>query len=150
MCCEPVRAGLWLAQICVASQCVPAYGHDYRFRIIGATLPETNSTGSTWDFPGGLPDAYVLLSDGDGNECRTGYIDNTLTPTWNHECDSMRVHESSRFRWRVYDVDDISDNEYIGGTPSVEAFQIEVGWIKDGAFSDSRGSVDIEFGIEPM
>jgi hypothetical protein len=139
-----------LSQVCIASECVPAYGRDYRITIVGADLPESTSGGASWDWPGGLPDAYATFSDTDGNSCSTGFIDNTLSPTWNHVCPLFRINESSRYRWRIYDADDVSDDERIAGTASGSEFQIELEWIKDGGFRGtwSRGSID--FDIEPM
>ncbi len=138
------------SEICVAEACVPAYGRDYRITIVDATLPETNASGDTWDFPGGLPDAYAVFADTDGSSCRTTPVDNTLSPTWDHECRPFAVNESSRYFWNIFDADDVSGDEHIAGMSEGDAVQIDLEWLRDTAFHGTAGDVRINFRIEPM
>jgi len=135
------------SQICIAGDCVAAYGRDYRITIASASgIPDTNLAGDAWDWPGGLPDPYAALFEGSDALCATGFVDNTLSPLWYHDCGSIRVNESSRYAVGILDADDLTDDEVIGMSSD---FQIRVGWIKDGAFTVRASGIPVEIGIEP-
>ena len=138
-------------QICVAGDCVAAYGHDYQLVIVEATgIPEASWEGSAWDFPGGLPDPFVNFIVVGGDQWSTPTANDTLHPVWHYEISPLRINESTRIRWELRDADLTEHDPIIGFWDDADAFQMPIDAIRDGAFSDGGEGITINFTIEPL
>lgn len=88
--------------VCNSGSCENSNGKTYLFNFISATVPEKDTDGTSWDFPGGLPDPYAcLLLDGLVVGC-TSDIANTLSPKWNQSIEAT-VYVSQTVSVRLYD-----------------------------------------------
>ena len=112
--------------ICYLSDCVTAYGREYRITFESALIGETAKDGSTWDTLGGAPDPYVSYKFDEV----TGYTstdDDTLSPEW-HEHVDVELSQNQTIVMSVKD-EDMAEHDTIA---KIELDQIPVSAIRDG------------------
>ena len=108
------------------SDCVTAYGREYRITFESALIGETAKDGSTWDTLGGAPDPYVSYKFDEV----TGYTstdDDTLSPEW-HEHVDVELSQNQTIVMSVKD-EDMAEHDTIA---KIELDQIPVSAIRDG------------------
>lgn len=49
-------------QICVAEECVDAFGRTYQFQVLGTQAATMDTNGDPWDPPDGAPDLFVEVA----------------------------------------------------------------------------------------
>jgi len=129
----------------VAGHCVLAWGRDYRISIDYANgIPTQSSGGDAWDWPGGLPDPFVVLALGEGR-CETPCANDTLEPFWGHDCGTVRINQSTTFAWTMYDMD-ISDHDAMFST---EYWTMPVGFLKDEGWVATGDGLSVYFSVTP-
>lgn len=130
--------------ICYQSDCVMAYGRQYKVTFESALIDETAPDGSAWDTFGGAPDPFVSYKF-DNVTGSTSTKDDTLQPAWNESVD-VQLSQNQTISVTVYDEDTASHDE-IG---YVDLSQIPVSAIKDGGISFSGGDLlDFVWSIDP-
>ena len=67
---------------CGAGVCALEVAAKWDFVLVGATLPNANGSGGSWDGFSGLPDVYATATSGAATGATT-FVADTLTPVWN-------------------------------------------------------------------
>ena len=138
-------------QICVAGDCTAAYGHDYQLVIVNATgIPEEAWEGGAWDVPGGLPDPFVTFIVVGGDRWTTTTANDTLSPNWYYEISPLRINESTRIRFEMWDEDLAAHDSILGIWEDADAFQLTTEAIREGAFYVGGEGIAVNFTIEPL
>lgn len=88
--------------ICDAGSCENSNGKKYVFTLISATVPETDTDGSSWDVPGGLPDPYACVYLDDVKVGCTSESANTLSPYWGQQIETT-VYVSQKVSIMLFD-----------------------------------------------
>lgn len=99
--------------ICVNSQCVPAFGRVYRVYIGDAALMTNRANGDTWDAVGGLPDPFSTATLNGTEIGVTSTVQDTISPQW-AEYTTATIPGGSTFIVSVYD-EDVTLNDYMFG-----------------------------------
>lgn len=137
-------------QICVVTDCVPAYGRDYSITIYGATgIQEANPSGEAWDFPGGLPDPFIVFYV-DDDAWHTATAQDTLSPTWNSVISPVRINVSTHVRWEMWDEDLTTHDAIVGYWGEASAFQLPVEAIRNGGWTNEGEGIEVVFFIDPL
>jgi hypothetical protein len=137
-------------ELCVRDHCQPAYEQRFVLTIVSASyLPDTTPEDAFWDETGGGPDPYLVLSDQDGNQCTTSPREDSVSPTWNHDCgDTFDIEETTLFSWVVYEDDEDTDDPVMAESAEGDEFPITVEWLRSEVFSSSSNGVTINFRVE--
>ena len=70
--------------VCIANQCEPAWGRDYRVWIYRAEVPALDPDGAEWDI-GSAPDLYVLVYVGEAPGYTTQIVRNDFSAEFTGE-----------------------------------------------------------------
>lgn len=136
--------------ICVSGHCTLAYGRDYRLTMYGATgIPEEAWGGGAWDVPGGLPDPFLVFIVVGVASHTTATVNDTLAPIWSQYAD-IRINESTRVRWELWDADLTEHDPIIGAWDDADAAQVSIDFMKAGIAVDSFAGIDVTFYIQPL
>ena len=68
-------------EACTNSKCEFKISSQWDLVLKSGTVSEKDSNGSSWDFPGGLPDPYVCVTSNSIKKCST-YNQDTTKPSW--------------------------------------------------------------------
>ena len=119
--------------------------------MVDATgIPEDAFGAGAWDVPGGLPDPFLRFYVVGGGNWRTSTRLNTLRPVWNEFVEPLRINESTRVRWELWD-EDVADHDGILGIwDDADAHAISVDRIRAGGWTEGGAGITITFEIEPM
>lgn len=92
-------------EVCVANQCVSAYGRTFQV-LLGAMELPTSNNGADWDFGGGAPDPFVLFQKNGQTVCTSITKNDTFTPTWNGVlCEIILDQNTTTIAFDMYDED---------------------------------------------
>lgn len=103
--------------ICAAGGCAVDSASRWDLVIVSGTVTEKAPDGSEWDYPGGLPDAFVTAYVGSPNSPGSSTIakSDTLSPYWDEPVTQARADELGAYvEFEVWD-EDLSSNDLIGG-----------------------------------
>ncbi len=96
--------------ICPANgACVNASGHSYVFTFTSASVPLTDSTGSSWDAFGGAPDPYAAVAVNGVKVVQTTAKPDTFTPIWG-ESITVTLSVGDKVEVQLWDQDSMSDD----------------------------------------
>lgn len=132
--------------ICIGGFCEDAFGRVYRLTVQQLQVSQEDSNGESWDWPGGLPDLFVIVYINDVEVFRTTTKSDTLTTTFNESVE-VTINDGDKLTLHAFD-SDVADNEWIGGF-SWEPLSIVS--IKAGSI-EANGTYILEIGadIEPV
>ena len=135
------------ARLCEYGSCVVDPASRWSVILVGGTVDERTSAGTTWDALGGLPDAYALVRVG-SDSARPGRSStawDTLMPYWNEVVvESARADALMAYVGFAFYDEDVADHDPVGSC----AFSLRDAAFEDGTtFTERCGAITFTWSL---